>query len=125
MTIREAIDVVDQLKPNQYDEEMKIRWLSKYDGQLFEEVLKTHEGCPMETFDGYSADTDKNTELLVPEPYAFDVYNNYLQAQIDKENGEIVKFNQNGLLFNQAHQAFANYYNRTHMPLSVGKRFLF
>ena len=79
----------------------------------------------METFAGYSADTDKNTELLVPEPYAFDIYNCYLQAQIDKENGEIVKFNQNGLLFNQAHQAFVNYYNRTHMPLSVGKRFLF
>lgn len=125
MTIQKAIEVVDQLKPNHYEESLKIQWLSKYDGQLFEEVFKTHEGCPMESFAGYSTETDKSTELLVPEPYALDIYNNYLQAQIDKENGEIERFNQSGLLFNQAHQAFVNYYNRTHMPLSAGTRFLF
>lgn len=125
MTIREAIDLVDLVKPNQYEDPLKMMWLNKLDGQIFEEVYKTHEDCPMEEFAGYNAETDDGTVLLVSGPYAMDIYNYYLQAQIDKENGEINKFNQSSVLYNDAYQAFLNHYNRTHMPLSAGTRFLF
>ena len=124
MTIKEAIDLVDKLKPNQYPFNLKVKWLSNLDGMIFKEVLKTHEGCEVQKFAGYD-DAPSEEELLVPYPYDEDVYNYFLQARIDKENGEIVKFNQNGLLFNQAYQAFANYHHRTHMPVSSGKRFKF
>lgn len=125
MTIREAIDLVDLVKPNQYDDALKIMWLSKHDGQVFAEVFKTHEDPPVDTFAGYTADTDMNTVLLISEPYAMDLYNYYLQAQIDKENGEITKFNQSIVLYNNAYQAFVNHYHRTQLPIFVGKRFRF
>ena len=33
MTISDAITMVDALRPNQYSQDMKIRWLSRLDGQ--------------------------------------------------------------------------------------------
>lgn len=125
MTINEAIDLVDQLRPNQYERVLKIQWLSKLDGNVFHEVFTTHRGAPVTEFAGYTAETDGNTELLIPFPYAEDIYNYFLQAQIDKENGEITKFNQSIVLYNSAYQAFLNRYHSTHMPISVGGRFRF
>ena len=34
MTIREAIELVDRLKPNQYGSADKLRWLSELDGAM-------------------------------------------------------------------------------------------
>lgn len=124
MTIAEAISIVDKLKPNQYAESFKINWLSKLDGQIFKEVFQTHAGSPIESFDGYDADS-QNTELLVPYPYDEDIYNYFLQAQIDKENGETAKYNQSITLYNNAFLTFQNWYNRTHLPLPSTTRFKF
>ena len=123
MTIKEAIDLVDRLKPNQYTENLKIKWLSKLDGQIYKEVFLTHEGNSVENFVGYD-EASQETVLLVPYPYE-DIYNYFLQAQIDKENGEIAKYNQSITLYNNAFLSFQNYYNRTHMPLPSGTRFKF
>ena len=124
MTIKEAIDLVDRLKPNQYSFELKVKWMSKLDGQIFKEVFLTHEGCSMETFDGYD-NAGPNQELLVPYPYDEDIYNYFLQAQIDKENSETAKYNQSITLYNTAYFNFQSWYNRTHKPLSGGSRFRF
>lgn len=124
MTIQEAIKLVDKLKPNQYTATLKTKWLSKLDGQIFCEVFATHEGCPMDSFEGYD-EAAQEQKLLVPYPYAEDIYNYFLQAQIDKENSEIDKYNQNITLFNSAYSAFVNWYHRTHMPISYGTRFMF
>lgn len=124
MTIKEAIDLVDKLKPNQYDFTLKAKWLGKLDGMLFREVFLTHEGCEMESFEGYD-DAPADKELLVPYPYDEDVYNYFLQAQIDKENGETGKYNQSITLYNTACLNFQSWYTRTHKPLSVGSRFRF
>ena len=124
MKVSEAISLVDKLKVNQYSETMKIGWLSKLDGQIFKEIFLTHEGNSIETFDGYD-ETSQEQELLVPYPYDEDVYNYFLQAQIDKENGETARYNQSITLYNNAFLAFQNWYNRTHMPISKGTRFVF
>lgn len=124
MTIQEAINLVDKLKPNQYTFLMKVKWLSKLDGQIFREVFATHEGSPMEVFNGYD-DAPQEQELLVPYPYDEDIYNYFLQAQIDKENGETAKYNQSITLYNTAYFNFQSWYNRTHKPLSHGSRFRF
>ena len=124
MKIKEAIDLVDKLKPNQYPFTMKVKWLSKLDGQIFREVFVTHEGCAMEAFDGYD-DAPQEQELLVPYPYDEDIYNYFLQAQIDKENGETAKYNQSITLYNTAYFNFQSWYNRTHKPISTGSRFKF
>ena len=124
MTIKEAIDLVDKLKPNQYHFTLKAKWLSKLDGMLFKEVFLTHEGCELEAFVGYD-DAPPEQELLVPYPYDEDVYNYFLQAQIDKENGETGKYNQSITMYNTACLNFQSWYTRTHKPLSGGTRFRF
>lgn len=125
MTIGDAIAVVDKLKPNHYPGPMKVKWLSNLDGQIFREVITTHEDAEAETFDGYNEQTPMDTRLLVPFPFEQDVYVYYLQAQIDKENGEILKYNQSIAMYNNAYLTFLNWYNTNHMPIHAGKRFLF
>ena len=124
MTIAEAISLVDKLKPNQYTETMKKNWLSKLDGLVFKEVFQTHEENPIESFEGYET-AGVDTELLIPYPYDEDIYNYFLQASIDKENGETAKYNQSITLYNNAFLTFQNWYNRTHQPISSGSRFVF
>lgn len=124
MTISDALTLVDRLKPNQYTDTMKVKWLSKLDGQIYKEVFLTHEGNEVESFSGYD-EANQDTVLLVPYPYDEDIYNYFLQAQIDKENGEMGKYNQNITLYNNAYRNFQNDYNRTHMPLPKGTRFRF
>lgn len=42
MTIQNAIDEVNNLKPNLYGLPEKIKWLSRLDRRIFEEILMTH-----------------------------------------------------------------------------------
>ena len=118
MTISDAITMVDALRPNQYSKDMKIRWLSRLDGMIWQEVIRTHEGGA-ETFDGYSSEELESKEMLVAAPYDEDVYNNYLQAMID-ENGEAGKYSQSITLFNAAFVRWRNWYNREHMAKDAG-----
>lgn len=125
MTIAEAIDHVDRLKPNQYAQSFKIKWLSKLDGQIYREIFATHEGSTMESFGGYDETTPEDTELLVPFPYDEDIYNYFLQSQIDKENCETARYNQTITLYNNAYMVFWNWYNSTHTPIPRSQRFKF
>lgn len=43
MTIINAINEADQLKPNMYGMQLKITWLSRLDKRIFEQILLTHE----------------------------------------------------------------------------------
>ena len=126
MTIREAIETTDKLLPNQYTEAEKIRWLSQLDGLVHREIVLSHRGVTpgTEAFRGYKEDDDYDTELLVPYPYD-EVYRWWLETKIDESNGETVKANIAGQKYNAAYQTYQDYYNRTHMPLSYGPRFLF
>lgn len=119
MTISDAITMVDALRPNQYPQDMKIRWLSRLDGMIWQEVIRTHEGGT-ETFDGYSSADLESKEMLVGSPYDEDVYNNYLQAMIGRENGEAGKYSQSITLFNAAFSRWRNWYNRAHMAKDPG-----
>ena len=58
MTIKECIDIVDDLKPNQYSTKVKVMWLSFIDEIIINDVLKTHKGYDgrYDDFTGYSED---------------------------------------------------------------------
>lgn len=43
MTIQEAIDRLDFMKPNQYSDQAKIKWLSELDQLVWNELVMTHE----------------------------------------------------------------------------------
>ena len=116
MTIQQAINQVDDLKPNYYSDEHKIRWLSRLDMQIRKEIIDSHEGAPEDPFPGYDENTDtESTVMLVPEPYD-ELYIHWLAAQIDLNNAEYEKFNNSNALFSATYSAFANAYNRAHMP---------
>lgn len=116
MTLMEAMHRADALKPNSYTTEEKIKWLSILDGLIKEKLIDTHEGGEGVVFNGYEADTPLTTELLVPAPYD-DIYVHWLTMHIDLTNGEYARYNNSAMVYNEAYQDFANYYNRTHMPL--------
>lgn len=123
MTIKDCIDIVDNIKPNQYTIRDKVMWLSFIEEIIINDVLKTHEGYDgrYDSFEGYSEDKLSVT-LIVPSPYDR-LYTAYLKMKIDQENGETARYNNSMLLYNTYMQEYRKHYNKTHMPLdTIGKR---
>lgn len=116
MKIIEAINQIDSLKHNTYSQRDKIAWLSRLDSMVKRLIIDTHEGAENVTFTGYTETTAPETELLVPAPFD-EVYLRWLEAQIDYTNGEYDKYNNSILMYQAAYDGYANYYNRSHMPL--------
>lgn len=118
MTIKECIDAVDNVKPNQYSIEDKVKWLSFLDGIIINDVIKTHEGYrnQYEEFNGYSEDK-LGTRLIVESPYDT-LYVAYLKMKIDEENGETARYNNSATMFNSYLTAYKKHYNKHHRPLN-------
>ena len=118
MTIRECIDRVDSIKPNQYSNEEKVRWLSFLDGTIINDVLKTHEGYEGQYDDFIEYSVDKqDTPLIVPAPYDI-MYEAYIKMKIDEENGETARYNNSMSMFNSYMAEYKKWYNKHHMPIS-------
>ena len=115
MTIIEAIGRTDDLKPNNFTELDKIRWLSELEWIVKKKVIDTHEGGENIVFNGYDETTNTEDVLLVPAPHD-DIYLKWLESKIDYHNGEYAKYNNSSVAFNTAYTEFANCYNRQHMP---------
>lgn len=114
MTIIEAIERIDDLKPNAYSQSDKVRWLSTVDGMISRDNLEQYEqDDDFEPFQGYTDETPVDTELLVGFPYE-DLYIYWLEAQIDYYNAEYVKYNNSILRFHDQFQTWQNWYNRNH-----------
>lgn len=122
MTIIEAINRINAVKPNSYDQSQKVKWLSDLDGIVKKEIIDTHEGGEGKVFNGYTEETPLTTVLLISAPYD-QIYIHYLSMQIDYANGEYPKYNNSQDVYNEAYTAFKRYYNRTHMP--KGNKFKF
>lgn len=117
MKVSEAIAEVDKRKPNAHTVKEKIRWLSRLERRIYDEILLTHElnegeALPESTSFGEN-DTEK--ELLVGEPYD-ELYLHWLEAQIDYVDMEFDGFNAANTLFESVYGAFRNAYNQSHMP---------
>lgn len=122
MNIKECIDIVDNIKPNQYTIKEKVMWLSFVDETIINDVLKTHEGydSKYDNFEGYTEDK-LSTTLIVGSPYDR-LYTAYLKMKIDQENGETARYNNSAALYNTYMMEFRRYYNKTHMPIDVTKK---
>lgn len=131
MTIGRAIETVDRLRPNRFERVDKIRWLSELDALIWHDLIATHEqnaqcappegwACTDCTgFIGYDEHTDDDTELLAAFPHD-NIYQFWLESQIDLNNMEIAKYNNSRAMFNNAYVTYTDWYNRTHMPKQVG-----
>lgn len=124
MKIHDAIAEVDSLKPNMFGEKEKIRWLSRLDARIYEQIILTHkynEGEEEVTFTGYD-EGDGEKELLVGQPYD-EMYLRWLEAQIDYHNKEYDSFNNSNTVFESVYSSFRNAYNQSHMPKGAEKTF--
>lgn len=124
MTITDAIAELNKNKPNMYDDEYKIRWLSRLDSRIYETIIQTHQlndGETVTAFTPYTAN-EPNRELLVGEPYD-EMYVRFLEAQIDYSNKEFESFNNSNAVFESLFAAFRSAYTRSHMPKGVNKTY--
>ena len=80
MLLAELIATIDEIKPNQYTKEQKVRWLSEIEGIVVDDVLNNYEGNDIE-FTSYEYENDMEKELLVPERFS-DIYINYIKIFI-------------------------------------------
>lgn len=95
MTIREAIARVDDVKPNSFTEAAKFGWLNELEGRL---ALNTFLVATAELrFFQYKYPDDMDMELMVLPPHD-GIYPAYLEAMVDRANGEIDKY-QNSMEF--------------------------
>ena len=122
MTVQNAIERANDMRAgNSVSDETKTRWLSELDHNIYNDVIKTHHVTDKE-FEAY---TDGSNELIAVAPYDV-LYTYWLMAQIDLANGEYNKYNAEITMFNTEWEDYAKHYNRTHMPMTQGKkRFLF
>lgn len=117
MTIGDCILLVDQIKPNQFAVEDKLRWLSFCDAMITEEVLKTHEGYTPAPFIPYGKD-DMEKYLIAQAPYD-QLYIEFIKMKIDEENGETQRYNNSAVIFNGYYIDYKKWYNRTHRPKAL------
>ena len=119
MTIQEALDLTDEMKPNSMNRRTKIQFLSELDQLIHAEILMKHFHTPQQAAKPvYSEETDPGTVLLAPDPYGRDVYTSWLMAKIDRLNQEDGRFNIDTAHFESAYQTLCDWWNRTYPPIS-------
>ena len=120
MKIIEAINQIDSLKPNTYSVKQKIYWLSQLEAMVKVQVIDTHEGGDRIPFDGFTEDTDTQTQLFMPAPFDM-AYIYWLEAQIHYANEDIERYNGAIRLFSDAYRAFQLDYHGKHSGTHQGR----
>lgn len=105
MTVQNVLDRVYELRPELYDDAGLLQKLLGLENMILTEIHFTH---PLEDI-GYG------THLVVSSPYD-DIYEQYLLAQIDRNDMEIEQYNQDMQLFNGTYQEYAARYRRDNLP---------
>lgn len=123
MTILQAITRCDNRRHNGYSREEKVQWLSQLDGKV---ALLIHDAFDGEKhpFNGYDRSTPADTVLLIGKPFE-EIYLYWLEAQICYADGEIADYNSAISQYNRLYGAYSLAYQKAHMPISRGNRFLF
>ena len=113
MTLRDAIEIFDSERSNSVDVAKKIRWLSQLDYKINSEITVPRGDV---AFKGYDISTPLDTVLKAPDVFS-EIYSTYLNMKLDCMNGEIARFNNSALLFNNTYRDLNNYVNRNQAVL--------
>lgn len=136
MKVSEMIAKFDNLRPNHIEDGTKREWLSALETLQIIEVVTTHEIpdwiAGHETYlkfvetngRGTLFDDSSDGELLIPEPYATDVYYWWLAAKTDLIEGNTDKYQNDMQLYNNAMLTYKDWYNRTYNPLQLARSFM-
>ena len=111
--INKIIEVVDRNKPNAFTQEDKLQWIAELDGQLALEVflMDTVEAAGFQ----YTFPEGLEYEPLVKFPHD-GIYDAWLEAKIDYNNGEYEKYQNSMEMFNARRAAFVRWFASTYEP---------
>jgi hypothetical protein len=117
MTVQQALDYLDGVKPNAFSQGVKLNWLSEIEGKIALEIrLETPES--LEDWLPYTAENLTKT-LKTGVPYT-GVYTWWLQAQADLANGEYDRAQNTMAMFNNAWSEYLRWYCQRYDPVQEG-----
>ncbi len=108
MTLEKSIEIFDSERSNSVDIAKKIRWISQLDYKISSEITEPRGD---EVFGGYDITTPLTIILKAPDEFG-EIYSLYLNMKLDYMNGEIARFNNSALLFNNMYRDLSNFMNR-------------
>ncbi len=111
MTLKECIDFVDAIEPNDYSSGQKTAWVSEAEGMVKMDVLL----CPVREYAALDYERDKDLPLAVLPPHD-KLYRDYLQARIHFANGEYDRYSCSMALFNAEWGEFVRWFARNYSP---------
>lgn len=118
MTIKEIISKVDRARPNSFSDEEKVKWIAELDGKIALNVMLM-DIAEVAQFQ-YCVE-NMNVEPLVRFPHD-DIYELWLYAKIDFENGEYGKYQNSMEMYNEHYGAFVRWFGMTYAPAQMNNR---
>ena len=123
MTVQEALDITDEMKPNMMDRNLKLKYLTEIEQLIHDEIVMTHVHSWAEARKPvYNDETEPGTRLIVPDPYSM-VYVHWLMTKIDIQNQEDQRYNNDRALFENAYNTMSDWWTRHRMPLQKTREF--
>lgn len=107
MKIKEIIALVDESNPNVFTEKLKRSWLLELDGRILTEVWAR----PLTEAMAY----EQGEETLLSLPYQ-GIYQDYLGAMIDRNNGEYDRYASSMAFYNQSFSQYAKWFIGSYEP---------
>lgn len=123
MTLQEALDITDEMKPNMMSRKLKVKYLTEIEQLIHAEIVMKHvhpeeaEAVPV-----YTEQSDDGTVLIVPDPYSM-VYVYWLMSKIDIQNQEDGRYNIDRAHFENAYDTMSDWWTREHMPIARTREF--
>ena len=110
-TIKQIVDLVDQLRENGFPVSLKVRWIGELDALIAADVMHL-DVAELEQF-CYDPETGLEQEPLLRFPHD-SLYHYWLCAKIDAENGEYNRYQNSLRLYNAAFLDYRTWYSRVY-----------
>lgn len=116
MTVNEAVAKTVSAVGENIPRELLLDWLGEIENTLIKEIAETHEGM---NYDRtlIDADTDGDRILFAPDPFGV-LYVHYLMMKWDDSLYDTEQYMNSAARFSASYKSFADWYNRTYMPLN-------
>ena len=119
MTVNEAVTAAGAIIGKAASRDELILWLGEIENTVICEIAKTHEAVPYDQ-SVISADGDDERVLFAPDPFS-QLYIHYLMMKFDDRLCDTERYMNSASRFSASYQSFADWYNRTYMPLCEGR----
>ena len=110
-TLQGVLELIDDIKPNAFSDEVKTAWVNEVEGLVQTEVFL----LAVEDVVQYQWPADSGATLLAKPPHD-KIYWVYLSAMVDFGNGEYDKYQNTMQMFNQFFGEYMRWYARTYNP---------